>query len=145
MVQKMGIQGLYYIVHFDNIISILEKGILSHEIIEREGLNNTPIYNSQIVDIRSRRIVSDNKSLWSFANLYFQPRNAMLYSVINKTAVHQVAIICIKKKILDKKNIFITTGNAASQDSQIIPIEESEKVLPQIRVVLNFDYSGFRI
>lgn len=137
MVQKIGIQGLYYIVHFDNIISILEKGILSHEIIEIEGLNNTPIYNSQIVDIRSRRIVSDNKSLWSFANLYFQPRNAMLYSVINKTAVHQVAIICIKKKILDKKNIFITTGNAASQDSQIIPIEESEKLLPQIRKEIN--------
>lgn len=137
MVQKIGIQGLYYIVHLDNIISILEKGIFCHELIESEGLNNTPIYNSQIVDTRSRRIVSDNKSLWSFANLYFQPRNAMLYSVIHKTAVHQVAIICIKKKILDKKNIFITTGNAASSDSQIVPIEESEKVLPQIRKEIN--------
>ena len=63
MVQKIGIQGLYYIVHFDNIISILEKGIMCHELIESEGLNNTPIYNSQIVNSRSQRTVIDNKSL----------------------------------------------------------------------------------
>ena len=32
----MNIKSLYYITHMDNLPSILEKGILSHERIEEE-------------------------------------------------------------------------------------------------------------
>ncbi len=83
MVHKTSIQNLFYITHIKNIISILEKGIISHQSIEDNRLQPTTVYNSQIVDRRSQKIVINNKSLWSFANLYFQPRNPMLYSIIN--------------------------------------------------------------
>ena len=72
MVHKTSIQNLFYITHIENIISILERGILSHQSIQDNRLKPTTIYNSQIVDRRSKKIVINNKSLWSFANLYFQ-------------------------------------------------------------------------
>jgi hypothetical protein len=34
MSRAIGIEGLYYITHVDNIVSILENGILSHSLIE---------------------------------------------------------------------------------------------------------------
>jgi len=125
MVQKINIQGLYYIAHFDNIPSILKNGILSHRSIENSSRENRPIYNSEIVNIRQARIIKDGLSLWNFANLYFQPRNAMLYSVIHKASINNLAILFINKNILERKDIFVTTGNAASQDSKIIPIEKA--------------------
>jgi hypothetical protein len=68
MLQKINIQGLYYIAHFDSIPSILENGILSHQNIENNAIKNRPIYNSEIVDRRQGRIVKDGLSLWNFAN-----------------------------------------------------------------------------
>ncbi|NET55300.1 MAG: DUF4433 domain-containing protein [Symploca sp. SIO2E6] len=38
MSRKIGIEGLYYITHIDNIPSILARGILSHSEIEREEI-----------------------------------------------------------------------------------------------------------
>ncbi len=125
MVQKINIQGLYYIAHFDNIPSILENGILSHQSRENNPRENRPIYNSEIVDRRQARIVKDGLSLWNFANLYFQPRNAMLYSVIHQASINNIAILFVNKNILDRKDIFVTTGNAASQESEIIPREQA--------------------
>ena len=129
MVHKTSIQNLFYITHIKNIISILERGILSHQSIEDNRLKPTTIYNSQIVDRRSQKIVINNKSLWSFANLYFQPRNPMLYSIIhNKYLIEEVVIISVKRDILTRKDIWITTGNAAHNDSQIISIKEAEEI-----------------
>ena len=125
MVQKINIQGLYYIAHFDNIPSILENGILSHQSRENNPRENRPIYNSEIVDRRQGRIVRDGLSLWNCVNLYFQPRNTMLYSVIHKASINNLAILFVNKNILDRKDIFVTTGNAASLDSEIIPIEKA--------------------
>lgn len=132
MSRKIGIEGLYYITHFNNVASILERGILSHSQIEKNQIQNTSIYNTQIIDRRANRIIAENQSLWDFANLYFQPRNAMLYSLIYKAkdAINEIAILGIKTTILSsKKKIFIATGNAASQESEIIsmPIVEPQR------------------
>lgn len=139
-IQKTGIQNLFYITHINNIVSILEKGILSHESIENNQLKPTTIYNSQIVDNRSRRIVCENKSLWKFANLYFQPRNAMLYSISKNYPIYEIAIISIKPDILHEKDIWIATGNAAHNDSEIIPIDEGVNILGQIKKETNKEW-----
>lgn len=81
MTRAIGIEGLYYITHVDNIISILENGILSHSLIESKGINHQKIYNASVVNRRSGRKVIGEKTLWDFANVYFQPRNPMMYVV----------------------------------------------------------------
>lgn len=131
MSRKLDIDGLYYITHFKNVTSILKRGILSHAYVERNNITYTPIYNSSVVSRRADKLVEGSKSLWDYANLYFQPRNAMLYSL--KAQKNEIAIICIKVSILDRPDIFITTGNAANRESQILPIKEGRKNLPEIR------------
>lgn len=142
MIRKVGIESLYYITHIDNIASILEKGILSHSQIENNNIKSQTIYNTQVINRRSKRIVSEDKSLWDFANLYFQPRNAMLYSLIRQDnkSIDELAILAIKKNILNKKNIYITSGNAASYDSKILSKEEAKPFLSKIREQIDKDF-----
>ena len=73
--QKPDVRNLYYITHIDNLPSILEKGILSHERIEDDQIQSARIYNTEIVNVRKEKSTPNQKSLWSYANLYFQPRH----------------------------------------------------------------------
>lgn len=104
---------LFYITHIDNIPSIIEKGILSHSSIEDEGLEYTQIYDKAIVNNRKEKLVGD-KSLWHYANVYFQPRNPMLYRVTMEKSPDDVAIIAVRKEVIDFPGVYISDGNAAS-------------------------------
>ncbi|MDI6756743.1 MAG: DarT ssDNA thymidine ADP-ribosyltransferase family protein, partial [Endomicrobiia bacterium] len=75
-------QGFYYITHIANIPSILKNGILSHDAIEKNNIAHLTIYDKEIVNIRKSVKTPDGECLWNFANVYFQPRNAMLYRVL---------------------------------------------------------------
>lgn len=130
------LRGLYYITHIDNLPSILEKGILCHREVEARQIKFTPIYDKEIVANRKEKNLPDGKNLWDFANLYFQPRNAMLYRVIFFSGVkpEDIIIIGIKNSIMEnKKNVYITTGNAASPLTNIIPYNEAQKYLKSIK------------
>lgn len=115
------IRELFYITHIDNLESILDKGILSHERIEQEEVPYTPIYNKGIVKKRKHKKTPNGKSLWSFANLYFNARNAMLYKIRCERSVDDIAIIGVSPYILKYSDIFVTTGNAASDETLILP------------------------
>ncbi|MEH2053763.1 DarT ssDNA thymidine ADP-ribosyltransferase family protein [Nostoc sp.] len=121
MKRKKTIDSLYYITHLNNVPSILKKGVLSHAIVEQENIQRTPVYDQQIVANRSSKNTPDGKSLWEYANFYFQPRNPMLYRVINENKDNGIVVLSIQPSILNRKDAFITTGNAASQLSQILP------------------------
>ena len=129
------LRGLYYITHINNLLSILENGILCHRNIEEKKINFTPIYDADIVAARKKKIVTKGKNLWDFVNLYFQPRNAMLYRVIFFSNINKedIIIIGLKSNILENGDIFITTGNAASLQTEIIPSVNAKKYLKSIR------------
>jgi len=131
-VKRPQITGLHYITHIDNVSSILSRGIFCHERIEREKLEYTRIYNEDIVANRKDIQTPDGRSLWHFANLYFQPRNPMLYLVIHKKPVNEIAIVSVRPEILDRLDIYIATGNAAHSSSEILPSAEGRKALRQI-------------
>lgn len=130
------LRGLYYITHIDNLPSILDKGILCHKRIEEEKIQFTPIYDAEIVESRKNINTPDNRSLWDFANLYFQPRNAMLYRVVffSGRNIDDIIVIGVKSSsILARSDIFITTGNAASSNSNILFASEAKKNISNIR------------
>jgi hypothetical protein len=137
------VQELYYITHIDNLPSILQRGIMSHETIEREGIQFTPIYNAEIVAKRRQMQTPDGRSLWSFANLYFQPRNPMLYRVVffgGTTSADNVAVLGLEMTVLNRPDIFISTGNAASPLSDILAAREGKKALHQIGKDIDKEY-----
>jgi len=129
------LRGLYYITHINNLSSILKRGILCHKKIEEDKIEFTPIYDVEIVAKRKEKQVAEGKSLWDFVNLYFQPRNAMLYRVLyySNANAEDIIILGLKSKLLEREDIFITTGNAASLETEIIPSIKAKRYLKSIR------------
>ena len=134
------IKELYYITHINNVPSILKRGVLSHELIEKENVPFTPIYDAEIVSRRHDIKTPDGRTLWSFANLYFKPRNPMLFRVLLSTDKTEVVVLGVQMSILNKPDIFISTGNAAHSLSDILPAREGKKAIPQIRKDIDKEY-----
>jgi O-acetyl-ADP-ribose deacetylase (regulator of RNase III) len=139
-VPKPDIKGLFYITHVNNIKSILRHGILSHALVEARKVQFTPIYDAQIVSNRRERKTPNGKSLWDYANLYFQPRNPMLYRVINEKDKKDIAIVEVRPDILKQPDVFVSTGNAASLPSDILPVKDGLKEIHQMWKVINSEW-----
>lgn len=86
---------------------MLQNGILSHRQVAKRGVPFTPVYNAQIVANREQITTPDQRSLWDYANFYFQPRNPMLYKVLSETDKKDVIILGIKPQVLDTRGAFI--------------------------------------
>jgi hypothetical protein len=123
---------LHYITHLDNIPSILQRGILSHERVERDKVGYTRIYDEEIVANRQERAVPDGKSLWSFANLYFQPRNPMLFRVICEKSSDDIAIVAVRANIIQEPGVFVSDGNAASGPTRIFLASQDRESVSRI-------------
>ncbi|MFZ5912379.1 MAG: DarT ssDNA thymidine ADP-ribosyltransferase family protein [Chloroflexota bacterium] len=117
---KRTVKSLFYITHLNNLPSIFQHGILSHRQVKEQSIPFTPVYNAEIVANREQRLTPDHKSLWDYANLYFQPRNPMLYKVLSETDKKDVVILGIKPQTLDLKGAFISLGNAAHSLSPLV-------------------------
>lgn len=123
------IKGLYYITHINNLASILQYGILSHREVETQNVAFTPVYNENIVHNRKERLTPDQRSLWDYANLYFQPRNPMLYKVLNEKSTREIVILGVKPQVLDTKGAFIALGNAAHSQTEIVDVATGRKAI----------------
>lgn len=130
--KRRSAQQLFYITHIDNIPSILQKGIFSHERIESEKIPFTRIYDESIVSNRHMITVPDGRNLWHFANVYFQARNPMLYRVIHEKSEDDIAVLGLRSEVLERPDVYITTGNAAHSLSHILYPMEARKKLNEI-------------
>ncbi len=123
---KLKLKGCYYITHLDNLSSILDNGILCHNIVEKERINYFPIYDPYIVTKRKQIEFNNGKRLGDYANLYFQPRNAMLYRVLlDENIKDDIIIIGIKEEILHRNDIYITDGNAYSSNTKFFSTKDT--------------------
>ncbi len=138
---KRSVKGLYYITHIDNVPSILRHGILSHKRIEEQGTPFRRIYNAEIVANRAMRQTPDKKSLWEYANVYFQPRNPMLYKVISETEKKDIVILGISPQVAETSGAFISLGNAASSLSPILNIQDGMNMVnDEYWAIINSDW-----
>ena len=131
---------LFYITHIDNLNSILKLGIYSHQKIENEKIPFTRIYDAGIVSNRRNRRTPNDKSLWEYANVYFQARNPMLYRVLCEKDPNEIAVIGVDRSVLNTPGGLVSIGNAASFDSDILPVKESVKAMSSVKRYLNSEY-----
>ena len=75
--------ALFFITHVDNLESILKKGILSPNNADNLGIEIRKIGDESIVNTRKGKFVG-GKNLADFAHVFFNPKNAMLYSVLEE-------------------------------------------------------------
>ena len=108
----------YYITHIDNLKSILKHGILSHSKRSKIKLSGTKsIHNEDVIQRRKNKKFK-NKSLWDYTNVYFQARNPMLYTVIDRFGLKNIVVLQINSDIIQSNNIGVADGNAASDITQ---------------------------
>ena len=100
---------LFHMTHIDNLMSILQQGIFSH--------NTTPKYlDISNPDVNSRRERTDpvhKNSLHEYVPLYFNPRNAMLFE---KQAEHRSDIVLLEvaRRVCLSNYTLFTERNAAA-------------------------------
>ena len=110
----------YYITHRNNLKSILKKGILSRYQINKTSLLDK-IFGPKIKSIHDKNIIEIRKgkrfkgrSLWNYANVYFEARNPMLYRVIDNFGSKNIIVLQINSDIVKVGGVGVTDGNAAS-------------------------------
>src|SRR5205823_1106691 len=124
MGKKAEIKGFYYITHIENLLSILQHGILSHAQIEARKVPFRAIYDADIVSNRKGKSTPDRSSLWEYANLYLQARNPMMYRVVHEKGAKDLAVVGVKPDVLSADGIWLTDGNAANAPTQFYHVPE---------------------
>src|SRR3989338_7320864 len=107
------IQELYFITPIENLNSIMERGLLSHNRIKQLKLKHRSIANGVIQDRRKDKPVPGGRyKLHDFVNLYFNPRNAMMFK--RKDIHADICVLGVDADLLGDKNTIVTDGNASS-------------------------------
>lgn len=108
--RKTGKRYVYNITSISNIPSILKHGILCYD-----ATKNLPHRSIAINTVQSRRehvVVPNGRCLHSYANLYFDYNNAMLYR--RKDLADTICVLAISADILDVEGCVVTDRNAAT-------------------------------
>lgn len=105
------IKELYYITHIDNLKSILKNGILCYHRVNK--ILYKSIADSEIQKRRDKVVLPGGKyKLHDYANLYFNPRNAMMFK--RKDMHKELVVLRIDATIFNKPEVVISDGNASS-------------------------------
>ena len=95
----------------------------------------TSIASEEVVSRRKNKFTPAGISLWHYANLYFQPRNPMMYKAVSTGGggwdipVEDFVVIGVSNKVLREQGVFITDGNAASNSTQFYCLTEGLSIL----------------
>ena len=107
---RVDITELYYITSIYNVLSIVEHGILSHNLAK-----NMPHKSVAMPEIQERR---ENKQIpgagWlhDYANLYFDAHNPMLCK--RQSLNDEICVLRIAPAVLDLVGVIIADHNASS-------------------------------
>ena len=133
----MRTESFYYITHIDNLPSIIKHGILSHESIKAENVQGLSMFKRKTDEkenvTRKSKTVSKicGKNLLHYANLFFQPRNPMMYRAILESNAEKFAVLEIDNTILGEPGVVITDGDATNETTQFYVPSEETKILQQ--------------
>ena len=133
---------LYYITHIETLPSILEHGILSFEKCGQRGIKRARIHdrihNQGAVHRRDTKPMQAGRSLLDYANLYFQPRNPMMYSVVGAKKKKKPVVVSISKNVLYEEGVFVADGSSTDEQTKIKLVSEGLKILErQWKIVQN--------
>jgi hypothetical protein len=102
---------LHFITHIDNLASILQHGILSHnQMVKRQHVS---VAMQVVQDKRAQKIVPGGRRLHDYANLYICARNPMMF--VRRGQHENLCVLSISPAVLDIAGTVITDQNAASE------------------------------
>jgi hypothetical protein len=110
--RRRGAEFLYYLAHRDDVPSILQRGILSYNMVMRAGFQHQSIANKSV---QRRRDVKEvfGLPIHDYVPLYLARRNPMLLKVWQDFP-RDFAYVRINLEAADKGSTTFSDGNAAS-------------------------------
>jgi hypothetical protein len=111
--------GLYNIQAIDNIPSIMQRGLLSNE--RAAKIKHKSIAMQEVQQRRDTVNIPNGMPLHQYANVYFDPRNPMLYLRKNKNS--NICILKFDRSILDFEGAVVSDRNASSNYASFYPPE----------------------
>jgi O-acetyl-ADP-ribose deacetylase (regulator of RNase III) len=105
----------------ENIRSIVSNGILSHD--AAQDVPHFTIYDKGVLAHRLSKSIPGGGPLSSYANLFFQPSNSMLFSLLRKFNPDEIIVIGVSPSILKEPGVFVSDGNAATSGTVFFPSE----------------------
>lgn len=121
--------NLYYITHVGNLESILNLGIYSNNLIKQNGIKHFDLSDSEVQDIRDNILIGNNINLHDFVNLFFNPRNSMLYRLLDNNDPYDICILEIDITVLDEIDAFVGDGIVAKCTTLARNAKEGLKLL----------------
>lgn len=107
------VQYLYYIVHKDNVASVLANGALLCRSRARTVGIPTDIAYPDVIQRRSAKIDPiQRRRLHDYVNLYFRARNPMLF--VRRELQLDLVVLYVDGRLLREPHVLFTDGNAAS-------------------------------
>ncbi len=111
--------GLFNIQAIDNIPSIMRHGLLSNE--KASKIKHTSIAMQEVQERRDTVLIPNGMALHKYANVYFDPKNPMLYK--RKDENKNICILKFDRSILDFKGVVVSDRNASSTYASFYPPE----------------------
>lgn len=68
--------------------------------------------------MRNKDVEGSGRKLTEFVNLYFEPRNAMMYRLVCNKGASKLAILQITPSVMHQPGVFFTDRNAATYNAQ---------------------------
>jgi hypothetical protein len=115
-VKRALLRELYYITAIQNVASMMQRGILCHNLspVRKPVL----ISNAEVQQRRAHKTTPSGQPLHDYANLYFTARNPMMY--VSRDKHLNLCVLRINPKVIENADeAFVTDGNAASKDTAI--------------------------
>lgn len=139
--QSIGcIKEFHYITPLENLTSILEMGILSHNLAE--GVKAGDVSMSSVQRLRAHKLIPGeltggvSKTVHDFANVYFNAQNPMLFKL--KDTSSNLCVLRIRKEALDLPDAIVADRNAATDEVQFFKAAEGTH-----RLALNVLFGPF--
>jgi ssDNA thymidine ADP-ribosyltransferase, DarT len=109
--ERERVAELHFITHYENLESILNYGILSH--LRAGRAPHRSVASRQVQKIRRSTRLPNGRMLHTYANLYFDARNPMMFRLL-WDGVNGLIVIRVSADILDVPGTILADGNAAS-------------------------------
>lgn len=109
-------QELYYMAHYQNLGSIMERGILSHALVAQAGLGHVDVSDPGAQQWRALPEPVFGCAIHAYVPLYFNPRNPMLY--VRRNQQQNLVMLCVSTKAVETaEQVLFTDGNAACRNT----------------------------
>jgi hypothetical protein len=123
------VREFHFITPISNLGSILMHGILSHE--RSAKLEHLSVALTTVQGRRHSKSVPGGLNLHSYANLYFDARNPMMYYLKDRT---DLIVVRVSPDVLDIPDAVVSDGNAAAEGTRFYPSHEGLYNLDSERV-----------